>query len=108
MFCPNCGKEVSDQAVSCPSCGHPLKGSLAAAASAGKPMSPHSRTVALILCILVGVFGVHRFFVGKIGTGIAMIFTAGGCGIWTLVDLIMIATGNFQDMEGRYVLDWNA
>jgi len=54
----------------------------------------------------VGIFGVHRFYVGKVGTGIAMIFTLGGLGIWVLVDLIMILVGSFKDKEGRLVLNW--
>lgn len=104
MFCPNCGKQVSDQAVSCPSCGHPLK--QAHPEYAGKQVSSKSRLAAILMCFFVGVIGVHRFYVGKIGTGIAMILTAGGFGIWVLVDLIMIAAGSFTDMEGKYVLDW--
>jgi TM2 domain-containing membrane protein YozV len=45
-------------------------------------VSDKNRTVALVLCFLVGIFGVHRFYVGKIGNGIAQIFTLGGLGIW--------------------------
>ena len=105
MFCPNCGKEVSDQAVSCPSCGHPLKQARPGYME-GKQVSSKSRLAAILMCFFVGVIGVHRFYVGKIGTGIAMILTCGGLGIWVLVDLIMIAAGSFTDIEGKYVLDW--
>mgnify|MGYP001446652154 CR=1 FL=1 len=54
----------------------------------------------LILAILLGALGVHRFYVGKIGTGVLMLLTFGGCGIWSLIDVIMIAVGNFKDSEG--------
>jgi TM2 domain-containing membrane protein YozV len=49
---------------------------------------------------------VHRFYVGKVGTGVAMIFTLGGLGVWVLIDLIMIIVGGFTDSNGKYVLDW--
>ena len=107
MYCQNCGKELSDQASFCPSCGQPMKTAAnATGAHAGKSVSPHSRLAAILMCFFVGAIGVHRFYVGKIGTGIAMIFTLGGLGIWALVDLIMIASGSFTDANGRYVLDW--
>lgn len=54
----------------------------------------------LLLCLLLGGLGIHRFYVGKIGTGILMIITLGGLGIWVLIDLIMIAIGKFTDKEG--------
>ena len=72
----------------------------------GNPISPRSRLACALLAWIVGIFGVHRFYVGKVGTGIAMIFTLGGLGIWVLVDLIMILVGSFKDKEGRLVLNW--
>ena len=56
---------------------------------------------ALLLCFFLGFLGVHRFYVGKVGTGILMIVTAGGVGIWVIVDFVMICTGSFKDKEGR-------
>jgi TM2 domain-containing membrane protein YozV len=72
----------------------------------GTEFSPRSRLVALLFCILFGVFGVHRFYVGKIGTGILMLVSIGGLGIWMLIDLILIAVGSFRDKEGRRVFRW--
>jgi len=70
--------------------------------------SSKSRLVALLLCLFVGTIGVHRFYAGKIGTGILMIVTLGGMGIWTLVDLIMIIVGSFKDKDGNVISNWNA
>ena len=56
--------------------------------------------ITLLLSLFLGTLGVHRFYVGKIGTGILQVLTLGGCGIWTLIDIIMIATGNFKDKDG--------
>ncbi len=56
--------------------------------------------VALVLCFFVGTLGIHRFYVGKVGTGILMLVTVGGFGIWTLIDFIMIAIGKFSDKQG--------
>lgn len=57
----------------------------------------------LLLCLFLGGIGVHRFYAGKIGTGILQLITVGGCGIWTVVDLIMILTGNFTDAKGNKI-----
>tara|TARA_B100000427_G_scaffold103542_1_gene85667 strand:+ start:493 stop:1275 length:783 start_codon:yes stop_codon:yes gene_type:complete len=57
----------------------------------------------LLLCLFTGVLGIHRFFAGKVGTGILMIVTLGGLGIWVLVDFIIICFGSFRDKEGRII-----
>ncbi len=69
--------------------------------------SDKSRLVALLLWWFFGILGVHRFYVGKAGTGIAMIFTFGGFGIWAIIDLIMIAAGAFTDIDGRSITQWD-
>ena len=69
-------------------------------------VSPKSRLVALLLCFFFGVVGVHRFYVGKNGTGILMIVTLGGLGLWAFIDLIMILVGAFTDQQGRRVFKW--
>lgn len=70
------------------------------------PISDKSRLVALLLCFFLGPFGVHRFYTGKIGTGILWLLTLGLCGIGALIDLIMIACGTFKDKYGRFVKTW--
>ena len=55
----------------------------------------------ILLCFFLGALGVHRFYVGKIGTGLLELITLGGLGIWALIDFIMIVTGNFTDKQGR-------
>ena len=57
----------------------------------------------LVLCVLLGGLGVHRFYVGKVGTGIFMLLTLGGLGIWALVDLIRIAIQKFEDGDGAVI-----
>ncbi|MCU0277965.1 MAG: TM2 domain-containing protein [Candidatus Nanopelagicales bacterium] len=75
--------------------------------SQGRPASPKSRLAAALLAFFLGALGVHRFYVGKIGTGIAIILTLGGFfGIWPLIDLIMILVGSFKDKQERYVANW--
>lgn len=61
-----------------------------------------SQLVALLLCIFFGVIGIHRFYLGYIGIGIIQLLTAGGCGIWALIDLIMIITGDLKPKNGDY------
>ena len=59
--------------------------------------------VTLLLAFLLGVIGAHRFYVGKTGTGILMLLTFGGIGIWLLIDLILIVTGQFTNKDGEKI-----
>lgn len=72
-------------------------------------VSPKSRLVAFLLCTFVftGVLGFHRFYVGKVGSGILMICTLGGLGIWFAIDWFLIVFGKFRDAENKLVSEWN-
>jgi hypothetical protein len=72
----------------------------------GQPVSDSSRLAATLLCAFLGVLGVHRFYVGKVGTGVLQVVTFGGLGIWALVDLIIILVGSFRDKQGRLLINW--
>ncbi len=69
---------------------------VSAAPAAGK-----NKITALLLCIFLGGLGVHRFYVGKIGTGIVWLLTGGVFGIGWIIDIIMIAVGKFKDKQGN-------
>lgn len=68
-----------------------------------KKLSEKSFVVTLLLCYFLGPFGCHRFYIGKIGTGILMLITFGGFGIWSLIDFILIALGKFEDANGHLI-----
>ena len=69
-------------------------------------ISPKSRLAVTLLAFFLGSLGIHRFYLGKILTGIIMLITAGGLGIWTLIDFIMAVAGVMKDKEGRYIKKW--
>ena len=63
-------------------------------------MSDKSWGLTLALCLFLGFFGVHRFYIGKYGTGVLQVLTFGGFGWWMIIDLGMILTGKFRDAQG--------
>ena len=78
---------------------HALTFLLAAVHSAR--MSNKSKIVAAVLCFFLGVLGAHRFYVGKIGTGLIQLLTAGGFGVWWIIDFVVILLGGFTDKDGN-------
>src|SRR6266576_2024600 len=70
------------------------------------PISRRSRGLALALSFFGGVFGLHRFYVDKPRTAIAMLLTFGGCGVWYLYDLVLVAAGEFRDSEDLPLRNW--
>lgn len=104
MVCNNCGTAIPIGATACEKCGTQV---IVDNKVVGHVRYPHPQAVSdkskgttALLCFFLGNLGVHRFYVGKIGTGIAMLLTLGCAGIWTLVDFIIILCGNFKDKYG--------
>ena len=108
-LCHACGTAIDAEAEICPYCGvrqagvraHSRGGALDAGGVSERKLAP-----AVILCVLFGVFGAHRFYTGKIGTAVLQLFTLGGLGIWATIDLIFLILGNFRDKEGRRLTEW--
>ena len=80
---------------------HDRADEIIAMANSSNQDSPKDWLVTLLLCIFLGEFGIHRFYTGQIGIGILQLITAGGCGIWWLIDIILIVTSSYRDHEGR-------
>ncbi|MBW9173271.1 TM2 domain-containing protein [Clostridium estertheticum] len=98
MFCHNCNSQNDDGSNFCKICGINLL--IQTNMKQDRNISSKNWLLTLLLCIFLGAVGIHRFYVGKIGTGILMILTFGGFGIWALVDLILIVTNEFTDANG--------
>ena len=69
-------------------------------------VSPKSRLAVTLFAWFLGVFGAHRFYLGKTGTAIVMLLTLGGLGIWALIDFIMAVAGFMKDKEGKVIKNW--
>lgn len=106
--CPFCAEIIKEKAAVCKHCGRNLTGNPGTAVSTQTDMqaysSPKSKTTLILLSFFLGGFGIHRYYVGKIGTGILMTLTLGGLGIWTLIDFVYAVCGKFTDSEG-FVID---
>lgn len=129
-YCKHCGELIDADCVVCPKCGKQVEmisgtqnsnptivinnsssSSSSAAASAAAfaggigstPISPKSKMITLILSIFLGYLGIHRFYVGKIGSGIVWMFTVGLFGIGWIYDIIKILSGTFTDGAKRVI-----
>ena len=122
-YCAYCKTHIFDTKQKCPNCGsavfrtddeppapppepkvvyveRPVYQTVYQPVPQAPAQSEKSWLAALLLCLLVGGWGIHRFYVGKIGSGVMFLLTAGWCGIGWLVDLITIITGSFRDKDG--------
>lgn len=68
--------------------------------------SNKSRLIAFLLCLFLGEFGIHRFYVGKVGTGMIWLISGGLLEIGWIIDLVMIIAGSFEDKNGNKLVDW--
>ncbi len=140
-FCMNCGAKPTAGNSFCPACGAPtnplaeicLKCGARVTKELAGDISTKSRLAATLLAWFLGVFGAHRFYVGKIGTGVVMLLLTvvgivglvttwifwwlfwwpfgGGLfliavGIWAFVDFIFAVTGHMKDKEGKPIRKW--
>jgi len=126
MYCRNCGNEVSELAVICVACGTPPKSGRRFCYNC-RNASPPTATICmkcgvplqgmpianieskdwlttLLFCIFLGALGVHRFYTGHIVIGVIQLLTFGGCGIWVLIDLIMIITDSYTDANSYHLV----
>ena len=116
-FCHNCGAETNPLAEICLKCGAKLGGPVV-----NPNVSQKSRLAVALLAFFLGSFGIHRFYVGQIGTAVTMlvltivgfatfIFVVGffflaATGIWALVDFIVALVGKYKDKDGKLILTW--
>jgi TM2 domain-containing membrane protein YozV len=107
VFCTGCGKQIHDSAPTCPNCGAvQLRGAVQVAGPVAVSVTDKRILPAFLLCFFLGLLGVHRFYVGKVGSGVAQLLTVGGLFIWAFVDLIVILCGGFTDGNGNKITQW--
>ena len=127
-FCPQCGSPTDANAVVCVRCGASLE-SITTTANTDKAQdktSKKSRLVLVLLSFILGLLGVHKFYSGKIVTGITMlmltiigvltsILVDSGPGliliaivsVWVLIDLMKAIIGRVKDKEGKLITRWS-
>lgn len=92
--CTSCGEEILAEAKKCKHCGEWQEGY-------SNETKAKGFVTTLLLCIFMGGIGAHRFYTGYVGVAVAQLLTAGGCGLWILIDLISILLGAYKDADGH-------
>lgn len=116
LYCPQCGEKMDADQRYCTSCGWdaeapeeppplPQRGPVESPRDLG-PASDKNRLTALLLCVLLGWLGAHRFYIDKVGTGLLFLISFGFLGVGVIYDAVMLATGELKDGEGKRILHW--
>src|SRR5690348_1310056 len=98
--CFSCRDVMDVNAVVCPRCGTPQPAVMKVGTSERRILP------AFLLCFFLGVFGAHRFYAGRVATGVLQLLTVGGLGLWWLADVILLLTGSFKDGDGQKITEW--
>ena len=99
-YCSECGQIINIKAEICPKCG--VRQAYSPYGTPSEISEQRNKwLICLLLCWFLGIIGAHRFYTGHTATGIAQLLTLGGCGIWALIDFIMLLTGSFKDAQGN-------
>jgi hypothetical protein len=99
-YCIECGVLINIKAEICPKCG--VRQQLIATPLSAEIVEQRNKWITcLLLCWFLGVLGIHRFYTGHTALGVLQVLTLGGCGIWALIDFIIIVSGNFKDAQGN-------
>lgn len=101
--CPHCGAEIAENATRCYACKEWIEESLVIFDDS----KPRQFLPTALFALFLGQFGAHRFYTGNIAIGIAQLLTLGGCGIWSLIDFILICFNNFRDCKGRLLANYD-
>ena len=114
MYCKYCGQQIEDSAKFCTSCGaaqestahqQPVINVINENTNVNSWGYLHKKKwVAFFWCLFFGYLGFHRFYVGKVFTGIIWMLTLGLCGIGWILDLIIILFGGFRDKAGQFLV----
>lgn len=94
-FCQECGEKINIKAEICPKCG------VRQVNIQTQSITEDKWLITLLLCLFLGYLGIHRFYTGHTLIGVLQILTLGGCGVWVLIDFIIIITGGYKDANGN-------
>jgi len=101
-YCTECGAIINTKAEICPKCG--VRQPFQSIPITNEQTDQRNKwIITLLLCWFLGLFGIHRFYTGHTAIGVVQLLTLGGCGIWTIIDFVIIVTGNFKDAQGNLI-----